>query len=159
MLRIGIVGEAKFWHTKSFSEIFNGYDEHSARQNRFPIYETKLEGARVTHIWDSDVEAAKLVAKICYIDNVLSNMVDMLGRVDAVIIADDTTMQHQKRAIPFLRAGLPTFIDKPLSPSIEEAEDIINLAREHETPLMSCSALRYAKEVEEFLSRRERWGM
>ncbi|MGQ9596152.1 MAG: Gfo/Idh/MocA family protein [Thermoproteota archaeon] len=158
MLKIGIVGGAKFWHTKSFSEMINGYDAHLARQNKFPLYKTKLEGARITHIWDQDAEAAKLVAKICYIGNVLSNMMDMLGEVDAVIIADDTTMQHQKRAIPFIRAGLPTFIDKPLSPSIEEAEDIINLAKEHNAPLMSCSALRYAKEVEEFLSGRGEIG-
>jgi predicted dehydrogenase len=158
MLKIGMVGGAKAWHARSFSEMFNGYDEDLARQHNFPLYKTKLEGAKVTHIWDPDREAAELIGKICGIKNVVDNMEEMIGEIDGVIIADDTTMKHQRRAIPFLKAGLPTFVDKPLSPSIEEAEEIINLAKEYNAPFMSCSALRYAKEVEEFLAKKEEIG-
>jgi len=60
-----------------------------------------------------------------------------------------TTLKHQKRAEPFLKAGLPTFIDKPLSPDIKEAEEIVESAKKYKTPMMSCSALRYAKETKE----------
>ena len=158
MLKIGMVGGAKAWHARSFSEMLNGYDEDLAREHNFPLYKSKLEGARVTHIWDTDREAAELIAKICGIDKVVENMEEMIGEIDGVIIADDTTMKHQRRAIPFLKAGLPTFVDKPLSPSIEEAEEIINLAKEYNAPFMSCSALRYAKEVEEFLAKKEEIG-
>jgi len=158
MLKIGMVGGAKSWHAKSFSEMFNGYDEELARQHNFPLYKSRIEGARVTHIWDPEREYAELIAKICGIENVVSDMEEMLGQVDGVIIADDTTMKHQRRAIPFLKAGLPTFVDKPLSPSIEEAEELISLAKENNAPFMSCSALRYAKEVEEFLSKKEEIG-
>ena len=158
MLKIGMVGGAKAWHARSFSEMLNGYDEDLAREHNFPLYKSKLEGARVTHIWDPDREAAELIAKICGIDKVMDEMEEMIGEIDGVIIADDTTMKHQRRAIPFLKAGLPTFVDKPLSPSIEEAEEIINLAKEYNAPFMSCSALRYAKEVEEFLAKKEEIG-
>jgi len=158
MLKIGIVGGSKHWHTRSFSEILNGYDEDLARSNRFPLYRTRLDGARVTHIWDPEREQAELVAKTCRIENVLQSMEEMIGRVDGVIVADDTTMQHQKRAFPFLKAGLPTFVDKPLSPSIEEAQLIVETARKHNAPFMSCSALRYAREVEEFLAEKESLG-
>jgi len=158
MLKIGIVGGAKSWHAKSFSEMFNGYNEDLARRHNFPLYKTRLEEARVTHIWDPDKPSAELIAEICGIDNVLSHMEDMLGQVDGVIIADDTSMKHQKRAVPFLNAGLPTFVDKPLSPSVEEAEELIKLAEENNAPFMSCSALRYAKEVEEFLANKEEIG-
>lgn len=158
MLKIGIVGGAKHWHTRSFSEILNGYDEDLARSNRFPLYRTRLDGARVTHIWDPEREQAELVAKTCRIENVLKSMEEMIGRVDGVIVADDTTMQHQKRAFPFLKAGLPTFVDKPLSPSIEEARLIVETARKHNAPFMSCSALRYAREVEKFLAEKDEIG-
>jgi predicted dehydrogenase len=153
-----MVGGAKAWHARSFSEMLNGYDEDLARQHNFPLYKTKLEGARVTHIWDPDREAAELIAKICGIENVVDEIEEMIGEIDGVIIADDTTMKHQRRAIPFLKASLPTFVDKPLSPSIEEAEEIINLAKEYNAPFMSCSALRYAKEVEELLAKKEEIG-
>jgi len=158
MLKIGIIGGAKSWHAKSFSEMFNGYDEALARQHNFPLYQARIEGAKVTHIWDPDREAAELIAKICDIENVVRDMEEIIGEVDGVIIADDTTMKHQKRVAPFLQAGLPTFVDKPLSPSYEEAEEIVNLARKNKAPFMSCSALRYAKEVEEFLSQKEEIG-
>ncbi|MBC7327943.1 Gfo/Idh/MocA family oxidoreductase [bacterium] len=158
MLKIGMVGGAKSWHAKSFSEMFNGYDEFLARQHNFPLYKSRIEGARVTHIWDPDREAAELIARICSIENVVDDMEEMIGKIDGVIIADDTTMKHQKRAVPFLEAGLPTFVDKPLSPSIEEAEELVNIAKKHNAPFMSCSALRYAKEVEEFLAQKDDLG-
>jgi len=150
MLRIGIVGGAGAWHARSFSEMINGYDEREASRHSFPIYRARVEGARVTHIWDEDEGQARLLANVCRIDEVATDMEGIIGEVDGVIIADDTTMEHQRRAGPFLRAGIPTMIDKPLSPDVDEAAGLVALAREHKAPLMSCSALRYAREVEEF---------
>jgi len=150
MLRIGIVGGAGAWHARSFSEMFNGYDEAKASKHGYPIYKARVEGGRVTHVWDEDEGQARSLADICKIDNVASNMREIIGVVDGVIIADDTTMKHQKRASQFLRAGIPTMIDKPLSPDLDEAAGLVALAREHKAPLMSCSALRYAREVVEF---------
>jgi len=150
MLRIGIVGGAGAWHARSFSEMFNGFDEELASKNGYPIYRARVEGAKVTHVWDEDEAQAKLLARICHVDRVASNMEEMIDEVDGVIVADDTTMKHQRRAIPFLKAGMPTMIDKPLSTDIGEAVELIALARRYRAPFMSCSALRYAKEVEEF---------
>ena len=158
MLRIGIVGGAGAWHARSFSEMFNGYDEGLASKQGYPIYRARVEGARVTHIWDEDEGQARLLADICRIDNVASDIGEIVGEVDGVIIADDTTMRHQRRAGPFLRAGVPTMIDKPLSQDLDEAAGIVTLAREHKAPLMSCSALRYAREVEEFKRKMEGLG-
>ena len=157
-MRIGIVGGAGVWHARSFSEMFNGYDEETASKHGFPQYKARIKGARVTHVWDPDCEQAELLARVCRIERVASDMEELIGEVDGVIIADDTTMNHQKRAAPFLEAGIPTMVDKPLSPNIEEAVALVELAREHETPMMSCSALRYAKEVAEFIENRDEIG-
>lgn len=158
MIKIGMVGGAKAWHARSFSEMFNGYDEEKARKHGYPLYKTRIEGARVTHVWDEDEKEAHLLAEICGIDRVVPRMEDMIGEVDGVIIADDLTMRHQRRAIPFLKAGMPTFVDKPLSPDIEEAVSLVELAKRHNAPFMSCSALRYAKEIEEFQREKEALG-
>jgi len=158
LLRIGIVGGAGAWHARAFSEMFNGFDEKVAVEHNFPLYEAKVESARVTHIWDSDMEQARLLAGICKIDKVTSDMEELIEEVDGVIVADDRTMKHQKRAVPFLEAGMPTMIDKPLSSDIDEADRLIELARKHKAPIMSCSALRYAREVEEFKRKREEIG-
>lgn len=158
MLRIGMVGGAGAWHARSFSEMFNGYDEEMASKNGYPIYKARVEGARVTQVWDENEAQAMLLAKICKVDRVASNLEEMIGEVDGVIVADDATMKHQRRAVPFLKAGMPTMIDKPLSTDIDEAANLIELARKHKSPLMSCSALRYAREVGEFKKTMEGLG-
>ena len=158
MVKIAIIGGAGIWHANSFSEMFNGYDRDLAQKNNYPLYDARIEGARVTHLWDADKEKAGMLAKICGIENVVPKMEDVIGKVDGVIITDDLSMQHQKRAEPFLKAGIPTFVDKPLSTDIKEAGSIIGLAKKYNCPMMSCSALRYAKEVEAFLLKKDEIG-
>ena len=158
MITLGIVGGAGDWHAKSFSEIINGYDKESLPED-WPNYKKKdFGGVRVSHIWDENKEDAQLLARICNIENVVDRKEDIIGKVDGIIVADDCTMKHQKRAIPFLKAGIPTFIDKPLSTDIKEAEEIIGVAKGHKAPMMSCSALRYAKEIEDFKEKKEEIG-
>ena len=158
MITLGIVGGAGDWHAKSFSEIINGYVKELLPED-WPNYKKKDFGdVRVSHIWDENKEDAQLLARICNIENVVDRKEDMIGKVDGVIVADDATLKHQKRAIPFLKAGIPTFIDKPLSTDIKEAENLINLAKKHNAPFMSCSALRYAKEMEDFKKKKEEIG-
>ncbi|MEM2885493.1 MAG: cbb3-type cytochrome c oxidase N-terminal domain-containing protein, partial [Thermoproteota archaeon] len=56
MIRIGMVGGASAWHARSFSEMLNGYDRELAKKHGFPMYEARVEGARVTHVWDEDLQ-------------------------------------------------------------------------------------------------------
>jgi hypothetical protein len=64
-----------------------------------------------------------------------------------VIIARDDYEVHLELARPFLEAGLPVFIDKPLSLSLAELgyfKPYLEAGR-----LMSCSGMRYARELDE----------
>jgi len=151
MLKIGLIGGTKIWHGMTFSEMINGYNKEEAVKNNWgPLCKVRVgKDARITHIWDVKKDNAEEVARICGIENVVDKKEDMIGKVDGIIIPDDTTLKHQKRAEPFLKAGLPTFIDKPLSPDVKEAEEIVESAKKYKTPMMSCSALRYAKETKE----------
>ncbi len=159
MLEIGLVGGACYYHGRVFPQMFNGYDKTAARKRKWPLYSSRVgKNAKITYIWDEDAKAAREVARICGIDHIVDRKEDMIGKVDGVIITDDGTMKHQKRSLPFLRAGIPTFIDKPLSPSPLEAQRIVNLARRHRAPIMSCSALRYAKEIKDVMKKRREIG-
>jgi len=160
MLRIGIVGGAKKWHGMTFAMLFNGYDKRKSKRYKWPCQYSSLVGggARVTHIWDPSRKDAEEVAEVCDIENVLRRKEDMLGLVDGVVLADDCTMKHQKRAPFFLKAGLPTFIDKPLTTDIAEANRLVNLAVASGAPMMSCSSIRYARELEELRKQAAKWG-
>jgi predicted dehydrogenase len=52
---------------------------------------------------------------------------DLLGRVDAVTIAVPTEI-HREIALPFLDAKIPVLVEKPMTRSLEEADDLIAAA-------------------------------
>ena len=83
---------------------------------------------------------------------------DLLGKIDAVMIESQQGARHLERARPFLKAGLPTFVDKPFAGSLKEADALIALAEKHRAPLMSCSALRYAPEVQQAVAQQKDLG-
>jgi predicted dehydrogenase len=150
MIRIALIGGASAYHCRVFASLMNEYDRAGYAEAGFPHYDREpLGGITVQAIWDADPEEARRVARLANIPDVLPTAAAAIGRVDGVLICDDMSMQHQKLAKPFLEAGIPTFIDKPLSPDPGEAAEIVALARQAGAPLMSCSALRYARELAE----------
>ena len=67
------------------------------------------------------------IASSALIDNVVENYKDLIGNVDAVILARDDAENHFSFASLFLKEGMPIFIDKLLALSISDAKKIFNL--------------------------------
>jgi len=72
---------------------------------------------------------------------------EMIGKVDGVLIEAVDGSVHLERARPFLEAGIPCYVDKPFTCSVQEARALIDLAEKKRLPLFSSSSLRYAPEV------------
>ncbi len=85
--------------------------------NDQPHEKVRIPGANVTHLWTDDPAAAQDVARASLIPNIVSSPEDVIGEVDAVLISTDDGFDHVRRARPFVEAGLPVFIDKPLATS------------------------------------------
>jgi predicted dehydrogenase len=110
---------------------------------------------KMVSAWDYDRSLAREYAGHYDIPTVVDRIEDMLGQVDAVLIGGGRRMpgdggvwgenpdDHLMLARPFLKAGLPVLVDKPLADRVEDAVEIVRLARTHGAPLMSCSAMRY----------------
>ena len=67
--------------------------------------------------------------------------------VDLVFITSVDGRVHREqfeRAVKFKR---PTFIDKPMAVSVEDAEAIVRAANMEKVPVMSCSSLRYSEDL------------
>ena len=144
-------------HPYSWSAIINGgYDKEKMEDcpyagipeylNRQPEENLGIPGAKVTHIWTDDPEDAVKVAGASLIENVVSKPTDVIGEVDAVIISTDKGFEHVKRARPFIEAGLPVFIDKPLTDNEEDLQTFCRWKNEG-AKIMSSSCMRYAKEA------------
>jgi predicted dehydrogenase len=70
-------------------------------------------------------------------------MEDLVGKVDAILLARDDSENHYEMALPFLRAGLPVYVDKPFAPTKAEAHRIFD-EEQYPGQLYSCSALRFS---------------
>ncbi len=146
-------------HPYSWSAIFNGYDEAAMANcpykaipdylDKEPKDKLQIAGARVTHIWTDNPHDAEDVARCSKIPNIVARPEDVIGKVDAVIIATDKGHEHIARCRPFVEAGLPIFVDKPL---VDTYEDLAVFRRWVDTgaAIMSSSCMRYAKEFAPF---------
>ena len=143
-------------HPFSFSSIINGYSDAGLAQSGWDgIYnyvkvrdksEFGIQNLKVTHAWTHDKEQTKKLCDAAMIPCPVDNYEKMLGNIDALILARDDYAVHHEIAGPFLENNVPVFIDKPLSLSTEELK-YFKPFLENGT-LMSCSGLRYAKELD-----------
>ena len=128
-LRLAMLGMIKGnGHPYSWSAIINGYNPAAMAQCPYatiPKYlgtqsleSVRIEGARVTHIWTDDPADAPKVAAASLIENIVARPEDVIRHVDAVIIATDDGDDHVRRVAPFIEAGLPVFVDKPMATNV-----------------------------------------
>lgn len=156
-LRLGLLGLSEGnGHPYSWAAIVNGYDVEEMASCPFPAIprylsehsfpEEAIAGARVTHVWTQDASISRQVAAAARIEHVVAAPGQMLGEVDAVLLARDDAERHAELAGPFLDAGLPIYIDKPLATGVDAARDLFS-RQVSEGQLFTCSALRYAPEL------------
>lgn len=153
-IKLGIIGLSEGnGHPYSWSAIFNGYNPKIMQDCGFPVIPAYLAkqkfpddcipNAHVTHIWTQDKNLSQKVAQAALISTVCNKMEDMIGQVDAVLLARDDAENHFEMSKPFILAGLPIYIDKPLACSLTEADKIYSL-EQYEGQIFTCSALAYA---------------
>ena len=88
----------------------------------------------------------------------VDNPTEMIGQIDGVLIESVDGSVHYERAKPFLEAGVPMFVDKPFTCSLDHAKAIAELAEKKNLPLFSSSSLRYALEVQEIGDKQDQLG-
>jgi hypothetical protein len=149
-------------HPYSWSAIVNGYDPVAMAACPYPVIPRYLgaqpagsigiPGARVTHLWTDDPAEAAAVAAASLIPHIVARPEEVIGRVDAAIIATDDGLDHTRRARPFIEADLPVFVDKPLATSVDELRTFVAWQRAG-ARLLSSSGLRYAPELDACLAQ------
>jgi predicted dehydrogenase len=85
-----------------------------------------LPGAHLVAVVDTNVARAREIAAAHGVEPAFDYR-DVLGRVDAVTIAVPTEL-HSEIALPFLQAGVPVLVEKPMARSLAEADAMIAAA-------------------------------
>jgi predicted dehydrogenase len=76
-----------------------------------------------------------------------SSIDSLLDQVDGVMVLAVSGNSHYELALPSLRRGMPTYIDKPLTCNLEQARSLVSLARKTGAGCYSASSLRFATEI------------
>ena len=112
-----------------------------------PWPEARIKGVEVTHVWTQDRKLSERIAHCSLIEHVVDQPEDMIGEIDGLLLARDDAENHLLFARPFLEHGLPVYIDKPVALSRQTMQEIYALER-FTGQVFSCSALRFAKELQ-----------
>jgi predicted dehydrogenase len=125
-IRIGIIG-AENSHTAGFGKLFN--------------IDKKFPGVEVKYVWGETDVFAKLAMEKGNIPNQVKDPNEMLGKIDALIVDHRHAKFHLEPAIPFIKEGIPTFIDKPFCYRATEGKEFLQLAKKLGTPVTSYSSI------------------
>jgi virulence factor len=142
MIRLGLCGTNNS-HSVVFSRLANSGDLPE---------EERVEGAEVVAFFAYDDENVDKLRQLG-VTHQVERKEDLIPLIDGVLCVTRDGTKHLEEALPFLEAGIPTFVDKPLAVSLQDAGEIARAAEEHGTPLMSCSSLRFAPEITSRMDR------
>ena len=134
MLKIGVIGTdggIESGHSLAVCRIFNFGD---------------LD-ARVTEIYGENKEETEALAKETEIERIAEKPENMLGRVDAVMVMPRDGGTHLKYALPFIENGMPVFVDKPFTCSVEDARLLTDAAEKSGAAICGGSYVKYADSV------------
>ena len=102
---------------------------------------------KIVAVADINEEKVKLAAKEYDIpaENCFSSAEEMLEReqlADVMVIATQDR-QHVGHAVPALRKGYHLLLEKPISPVLEECQELVRVAKECNRKVVVCHVLRY----------------
>ena len=104
----------------------------------------RVSGFEIAKIYDYEPENAEKFSETFMGKPVVCETLDeMTEGIDAVFIGDcdGGGGDHLKLATPFLKKGIPTFVDKPFASTLKDALEIVRLAEENNAPLFNSSIL------------------
>ena len=138
MFRIGILGSDNS-HAEIFSKLVNLPDENTG--------EIPFPDMKVTCILGLDAARTRQVADDGKIGFIADTPDEMMGRVDAVMTVFRHGDLHRQYAMPFISAGIPTWVDKPFALKNEDARAMLEEAARCGTLLTGGSTCKHTYDV------------
>lgn len=128
-LIVGVIG-AENSHTAAFGRVFN--------------IEKQFPGVELKYVWGETKEFARQASEKGKIPVIVDEPLEMMGKIDALIVDHRHPKFHLEAATPFIKKGIPTFVDKPFCYRLAEGIEFLKLARKCNTPVTSYSTIAHA---------------
>ena len=110
-----------------------------------------MESVELAWLADTHLDRVKKLGQK-YGCKATDNYLEVVDKVDAVSIVVPTSA-HFDVAQPFLEAGTPTLIEKPIAASVEEAARLVELAAQNDAPFLIGHLERYNPALREVARR------
>lgn len=117
-----------------------------------------FHGAKVICWWGEDRSAAEEMAAKLGVQDIYDTPEQMVSQVDAAMVCSYHPEDHYRLAMPFLEAGIPTFVDKPFTADLDEAREMIATARVTGIVLFSSSPWKWSPAVQELVGSLDSLG-
>jgi len=148
MFRIGIIGTENS-HALAFAKLINLPDPATG-QPRYP-------DARVVMVYGPEEGPARKVMEEGQVPRLVDTPADFMGNVDSMMVTSRRGSVHYEYALPFVEAGIPLFIDKPLTSDPEQAMELVALAEKQDVPVMGGSGCKHAGDVLDLAETARQW--
>ncbi|MGN1320411.1 MAG: Gfo/Idh/MocA family protein [Acutalibacteraceae bacterium] len=101
----------------------------------------------VVGIYSEEEEAVKRIIDAGYATYAAASPDEFLGKVDGIIVTARHGDNHYKYAMPYVKAGVPCFIDKPFCANLENATELAKAAQDNGALLCGGSCLKFIDEI------------
>jgi len=152
-IKVGMVG-LDTSHCEAFAKIL--HDQ---------AYEYHLPGVKIVGVYPGgSTQFSKSQARVqgftdtlhkVYGAKLYDDITTLADDVDAIFLESVDGRQHRAQFAQ-LAVGKPVFIDKPFATTAADARAIIQQAQATQTPIMSCSSLRYAAGIADLIGADEK---
>ena len=107
----------------------------------------KYGDIEVVGVYSEDEEATKRLIDNGYATYAAKTPDEFLGKVDAVIVVARHGDNHYKYAMPYVKAGIPCFIDKPFCANLDNAKELAETAKANGALLCGGSCVKFFDET------------
>ena len=114
----------------------------------------KYKDVEVIGVYSDEIEAAKKLSET-YGVRVMQSYDEAVGQVDGVIVTARHGDNHYKYAKPYIKSGVPMFIDKPIAIDEEEARRLVMECRDAGVKLTGGSSCVHVDWVQQLKKERE----
>ena len=139
MIKIGVVN-IDVSHPKTFSQTL----QRIGRARYAAVFNEGFRGRE-------EVEGFR---KLASLDQICNSMEELVACSDVGFIQACNWDKHLEHARPFLKAGKPVFIDKPMAGNLQDCKALLELER-NGAVIMGSSSVRYCREIQQFLETPE----
>lgn len=130
MIRLGIIGTESS-HTDSILS-----------------YVSTLSDVKISAILGDNPDRTKMILDKYSLDCEVMSPEDMIGRVDGIMVTLRDGAKHLDAVRPFFGHNIPLWIDKPYTASVDDAKELSELIKKHNTPFSGGSFIKLTDGVQ-----------